>query len=82
MYVKKIFSFVGRNTMIILALHAPVIRLLNVIFVKFFEFPSEHMNELISPNYVPGLWLVYATLGICVPLIYPYIRMQKERKND
>lgn len=66
--ISHLLEYIGDNTLIILALHAPVIRIINVVMVFLFGMPSEHMNEQFFPNYVPCLWILYAILGISVPI--------------
>lgn len=70
--LEKFMSYVGDNTMIILALHTLFIRLTNVLLVYLFNFPAVHMNEQFFPNYIPMLWFVHATMGICIPVGIKY----------
>ena len=69
----KILQFVGDNTLVVLALHVPAMRMLNVILVKCLNFPPEHMNELTLPNYNNMLWLTYVIVGCTTPVALKYI---------
>lgn len=79
--LEKVMTYIGDNTMIVLALHTPFIRLTNVLLVYIFNFPSEHMNEQFFPNYIPGLWAIHASMGVGIPILIKYgydnLRRQK-----
>lgn len=70
--LEKVMTYIGDNTMIVLALHTPFIRLTNVLLVYILNFPSEHMNEQFFPNYIPMLWVLHAIMGICIPVGIKY----------
>lgn len=70
--LEKVMTYIGDNTMIVLALHTPFIRLTNVLLVYILNFPSEHMNEQFFPNYIPMLWVLHVIMGICIPVGIKY----------
>ena len=70
--LEKVMTYIGDNTMIVLALHTPFIRLTNVLLVYIFNFPSEHMNEQFFPNYITVLWAIHASMGVGIPILIKY----------
>lgn len=71
--LEKLMTYIGDNTMIILALHTPFIRFTNVLLVFVFGLPAMHMNEQFFPNYLPMLWIVHASMGVGMPIFIKYV---------
>lgn len=67
--VPTALTYIGNHTMIILALHAVVFKLLNCLFVPIMHLPKERLLSLQLSSYMFGGWLIYSIVGITIPLM-------------
>lgn len=69
--IKKIFYYLGKNTMIILVLHLLVFKFVSFLKIYVFGLSMERLSEkgtIIDNNEI--FWFVYFLMGILIPLLY------------
>ena len=67
---KRLFYYIGKNTLIVLVLHLLVFKLVNLLKIEIYGLPIERLADfkiIQEHNYV--FWIIYAIFGISVPLI-------------
>lgn len=82
--VSKFLSYIGRNTISILALHLLSFKLINIILILLYQFPLSTLshwptihNTIISQS---AWWILYSITGIILPLGYSFIIKQLKTK--
>lgn len=80
-FFKKILVYVGNHTMVVLALHAIVFKLLNNVFQLVCDAPHEAIYGLNMSQYGRLLWVVYSFLGMAIPVLLCYIKGLLINKN-
>ena len=78
--VNKILVYIGNHTMIILALHAVIFKILNNVIQPIIFAPAESINGLHLSSYCPHLWLIYSLCGIIVPISLSLMFREISRK--
>lgn len=76
--LRKLFVFIGENTLIIFALHFLVFRVINFFFIKIYDLPVSELSRLnISERTFD--WIVYLFFGVSFPLLikWGYINIKK-----
>lgn len=74
--IQSFFSFLGRNTLAILALHFTAFHLVSCVLVNLgIADKSELLNINVIKNVeIPGFWLVYTIFGVFLPLGYVIVK--------
>jgi fucose 4-O-acetylase-like acetyltransferase len=67
--VKKIFYYIGQETMIILSLHFLSFKLVTIILIGLYKIPISHLAEypVLNINNM-NYWYIYSLCGIIIPL--------------
>lgn len=77
--LSRMLYYIGNNTLIILALHFLCFRAFSYIIVLFYNLDMTHVAE---HPYIQDIgiiddswwWMLYSLFGLCVPLIFSYIK--------
>jgi len=69
-WLKKIMIYIGKNTLIILALHMLSFKLVSLFIIGLCGLPVEHMEEFpVMVEYsLKGWWCLYFVIGITIPI--------------
>lgn len=66
-FLTKVLSYIGRNSLSIMAMHVVGIKLVDFIAVKCFAFPATELDKFVYS--FDSLWPAYYIAGVAVPLI-------------
>lgn len=71
--VCKILSYIGENTIIIMALHILAFKIVNLIEINVYNYPVYKLAE--SPVLIIkyGWWILYSVVGVVVPICIKYM---------
>lgn len=74
---RLILYYIGKNTMIILALHMLCFKIGNMLKILIYDFPLHRLAEyqIIEDNN-SYFWVIYTIIGITIPLLFDYIMKQ------
>lgn len=64
--VTSVFSYIGKNSLHIMAMHVFAIKIVDLIAVTFFGFPREELSKFVYS--FDNLWPVYYVAGVAMPL--------------
>lgn len=68
--IKRIFYFIGQETMIILSLHFLSFKLVSLILIFAYHLPINHLAEYPVLNINNGnYWFAYTIIGVAIPLM-------------
>lgn len=69
-YINKILTYIGNNTLSILALHLLSFKLISLLIIYIQNLPIENLAHIpVIPDYSKqGWWIAYTIVGLCIPL--------------
>lgn len=68
-YVKRMFYYIGKNTLIILALHLLTFKLASLIKISIYGLSINRLADTYIEEYNQFFWLIYIIFGIGGPLL-------------
>lgn len=72
--IKYPLYYLGRNTLVILALHMLCFKIVNLIKIELYDMPIHRLAEFqIIYEHNTFFWIIYTIIGITVPLTIDYI---------
>jgi len=80
--IKKIFYYLGQNTMVIFVLHMLSFKIVNLIKIAIFNWPIYRLAEfqiIYENNNI--FWIVYTIIGISIPLLIDRIMKNNKYTN-
>lgn len=76
------FYYIGQNTMVIFALHMLCFKIGNLIIIGIYDMPIYHLAEFyIIYEHNTFFWIVYAIIGISVPLLINFLMKRYKYTN-
>lgn len=67
--MQAILSYIGKNSIWIVALHLFAFRVVALIQVKYYGLPLAEIGQLFRPITEPYWWIAYTVVGVTVPLL-------------
>ena len=82
-WLKRLLSFAGKNTILILAFHFLAFKLVSYAIVIIYGLPIGMVAEypVIGSYALSGWWIAYAIVGTAIPLGYAYLKQKAELKG-
>jgi len=71
---KKVLTYIGNRTMVVLALHAIVFKFMNYFLQPLLNAPHDAIYGLILSGYGSALWLLYSFMGVVIPIVLVLFR--------
>ncbi len=68
-HIRRIFYYIGKNTLIILSLHLLVFKLVSCIIILAYGLPIDKLADTYIHEYNQYFWLIYVAFGLSVPLL-------------
>ena len=91
-YINKILTYIGNNTLSILAWHFLSFKLISLLIIYIKNLSIENLAHFpVIPDYSKqGWWIAYTIIGLCIPLVITFcnqyitekIKFLINKKND
>ncbi|GKU27265.1 O-acetyltransferase [Clostridium folliculivorans] len=75
----NLISYIGKNTLIILALHLTCFKLVGMLQIILYKLPFDNLNKFGVVAFIDNWWIAYTLVGVFIPLAIQYLFIDKAR---
>jgi len=79
-YNNKLLQYIGKNTVIILAFHFLAFKLVSLIQILIYKYPSSMLAKFPVISGSGGWWIIYSIIGVFLPILVKYILDKVKQK--